>query len=99
MRLTEHAKSIIRDLAREHFGEHADIYLFGSRADDSMRGGDIDLYIDVPGVRENKARAVMKFNADLQVCLGEQRIDVIVRDGATRPLAIHEEARRTGVRL
>jgi uncharacterized protein len=59
----------------------------------------MDLYVSVPELLKNKARAVLKFNADLQVSLGEQRIDVIVRDGRTRPLPIHEEAARTGVRL
>ena len=99
MRLTEHALSVIRHLVRQHFGDKANVYLFGSRVDDTKRGGDIDLYIDIAEKLENKAGAVLQFNAQLQVSLGEQRIDVIVRDGATRPLPIHEQARRTGVRL
>ncbi len=99
MRLSASEVAVIRSLARKHFGEDANVYLFGSRVDDSKRGGDIDLYVDVPRVMENKVRAVLEFNADLQVSLREQRIDVIVRDGATRPLAIHNEARRTGVPL
>ena len=99
MRLTEHALSVIRQLVRQHVGDMANVYLFGSRVDDTKRGGDIDLYIDIAEKLENKAGAVLQFNAQLQVSLGEQRIDVIVRDGATRPLPIHEQARRTGVRL
>jgi len=99
MRLSAREVAVIRSLARRHFGEDANVYLFGSRVDDSKRGGDIDLYVDVPRVMDDKARAVLEFNADLQVSLGEQRIDVIVRDAATKPLAIHDEARRTGVCL
>jgi predicted nucleotidyltransferase len=99
MRIPSDKAEIIRSLVRKHFGDNASVYLFGSRVDDSRRGGDIDLYISVPGVLQNKARAVLKFNADLQIALGEQRIDVIVRDAATKHLAIHEEAARTGVRL
>jgi len=99
MRLHPDNAEIIRVLVRKHFGDNASVYLFGSRVDDSKRGGDIDLYVNVPEVLENKARAILKFNADLQIALGEQRIDVIVRDEATKPLAIHEEAARTGVRL
>jgi predicted nucleotidyltransferase len=99
MRLASDKAEIIRTLVRKHFGDQASVYLFGSRVDDSKRGGDIDLYVSVPDVLEDKARAMLKFNADLQIALGEQRIDVIVRDATTRPLAIHEEAARTGVRL
>lgn len=99
MRISADKAATIRALAKKHFGDDATVYLFGSRADDSRRGGDIDLYISVPEVLENKARAVLKFNADLQISLGEQRIDVIVRDARTKPLPIHEEAVRKGVRL
>lgn len=99
MRLSPDLAQKIRRLVREHFGEKASVYLFGSRVDDTKRGGDIDLYIDIPENLEDKAGVVLRFNANLQATLGEQRIDVIVRDGATKPLPIHEEARRTGVRL
>lgn len=99
MRLSPHAVAAIRSLVREHFGNKASVYLFGSRVDDTKRGGDIDLYVDIPENLEDKAGAVLRFNASLQASLGEQRIDVIVRDGATKPLPIHEEARRMGVRL
>ncbi len=99
MRLTEHAISVIRHLVRQHFGHKANVYLFGSRVDDAKRGGDIDLYVDIAETLDDKAGAVLKFNATLQATLGEQRIDVIVRDGATRSLPIHEQAKRTGVRL
>lgn len=57
------------------------------------------MYVDIAEILKDKAGAVLRFNANLQATLGEQRIDVIVRDGATKPLPIHEEARRTGVRL
>ena len=99
MRLTEHAISVIRHLVRQHFGDKANVYLFGSRVDDAKRGGDIDLYVDIAETLDDKSDAVIRFNATLQAALGEQRIDVIVRDGATRPLPIHEQAKRTGVRL
>lgn len=99
MRLTDLTVSVIRHLVRQHFGDKANVYLFGSRVDDAKRGGDIDLYVDIAETLDDKAGAVLRFNATLQAALGEQRIDVIVRDGATRPLPIHEQAKRTGVRL
>ena len=43
MRLTAEQIAAIKFLATECFGDHAIVYLFGSRADQSRRGGDIDL--------------------------------------------------------
>ena len=99
MRLPARQLTVIRDLARKHFGESAIVYLFGSRVDDARRGGDIDLFIDVPDIVRDRSAQVARYAAQLQRSLGEQRIDIIVRDGSTHPLPIHEMARRTGVRL
>ncbi len=99
MRLSSRSTSIITTLAQKHFGADASVYLFGSRADDSARGGDIDLYIEVPKELSDKFRTTNAFNAELQRMLGEQKIDVIVRDGNTVLLPIHVEARTHGVRI
>ncbi len=47
MRLTDNDKRAIKETFFEIF-EDGKIYLFGSRADDTKRGGDIDLYIPSP---------------------------------------------------
>ena len=46
MRLTPTQINIIRNATRQNFGQDALIWLFGSRVDDSRRGGDVDLYIE-----------------------------------------------------
>ncbi|MGM0477528.1 MAG: nucleotidyltransferase domain-containing protein [Pseudomonadota bacterium] len=99
MRLSERNRAIIRDTVREVVGEEADVHLFGSRTDDTGRGGDIDLLItsDTPVVeRERKALRVV---ARLQRRLGDQPIDVLIVDPDTPLQAVHREALRTGVRL
>lgn len=50
MRLTPKEAEIIRSAARQVLGAGARVYLFGSRADDAERGGDIDLYVETDDV-------------------------------------------------
>jgi predicted nucleotidyltransferase len=101
MRLTPSQVETIRDTARRCFGQDADVWLFGSRVDDTRRGGDIDLYIetdlDTPEASWDAERRVL---GALYMALGEQKIDVVVkRRGDQRQLPIFEVARAQGVHL
>ena len=62
----------------------AAVYLFGSRVDDSRRGGDIDLLVLSRriGLRE-RLRLLMK----LEDRLGAQRIDLVVEPALDDPFA------------
>ena len=62
MRLTPDEIEIIRSSARRHFGEGCTVRLFGSRVDDTLRGGDIDLHI----VAETTEQADLKHEAAFQ---------------------------------
>lgn len=99
MRLTQHTCDIIRQTVRELFGPGATVSLFGSRVDDSARGGDIDLLVETSTVVENQASAASRLAARLQMQLGDQRIDVLLLDPVTREQPIHSIARETGIRL
>lgn len=46
MRLTTSQIACIREGAAKHFGSASHVWLFGSRVDDQLRGGDTDLYIE-----------------------------------------------------
>ncbi len=46
MRLSERLRAAIVDAARHSFGD-TPVYLFGSRVNDKLKGGDIDLAISV----------------------------------------------------
>lgn len=96
MRLNEKTRAIIRDAARRYFG--ADAFLFGSRADDSRRGGDIDLYIEAALTPQEAVRARMAMLAHLYLEIGEQRIDLVLNDGR-RDDAIVRVAKRDGIKL
>lgn len=96
MRLSEHERHIIREAAAEVFGPEVLVMLFGSRVDDAKRGGDIDLFVEVPDISDILAKRT-RFAAQLQMRLGEQKIDIVVASDPSR--LVEQEARRTGVIL
>lgn len=101
MRITQTQKHIICETAEKYFGPDVHIWLFGSRANDKAKGGDIDLYIE-PSI-QNTADLVMaklQFLRDLHKKMGEQKIDVILRrlDSAL-DLSVYRIAKQTGIML
>ncbi|MGD7036928.1 nucleotidyltransferase domain-containing protein [Methylotuvimicrobium buryatense] len=48
MRLSPMQKQAICESALRYFGKEVQVWLFGSRVDDTRKGGDIDLYIETP---------------------------------------------------
>lgn len=99
MRLPEPSRKIIRDVVQEIFGADATVSLFGSRLDDSVRGGDIDLLVELQQPVVDRERKVLLLIARLQLRLGDQPIDVLALDPTTEHRPIHKQALLTGVRL
>jgi predicted nucleotidyltransferase len=95
MRLLSQEIDMIKSVIHQVFGDDARVMLFGSRVDDSQRGGDIDLYV-MPAssaLRQKKIEALVA----LKSALGDQKIDLIIAQDATR--LIEQEALTTGVFL
>jgi len=63
MRLSKRVLKILEDNIKKSFG-NVDVYLFGSRVDNTKRGGDIDLAIDsnLPREQFRKKRATFLAN-------------------------------------
>lgn len=99
MRLTPEQAHIIRDTTCEVFGPGVTVSLFGSRTNDELRGGDIDLLVESDRPIEDRFRKRLELGAKLEMRLGEQRIDILVLDPTVPPQPIHEAARRSGVPL
>ncbi len=101
MRLTPTQAETIRETARRCFGEDVEVWLFGSRVDDTRRGGDIDLYIETDlATAEASWDAERRFLGALYLALGEQKIDVVVkRRPDQKRLPIFDVARAQGVHL
>lgn len=76
MRLTDYQKESIQKVAAEIFGQSVRVSLYGSRIDDSAKGGDIDLLIsaDESGMT---ARNKILFLVELKKRIGDQKIDVV----------------------
>jgi len=94
MRLTPTEIEMIKKTFYEVFGD-GKIYLFGSRVDDSLKGGDIDLFIDT--VTTNKLQKKIEFLSALKQRIGDQKIDVVISKDYTR--LIEREALAKGIEL
>ena len=99
MRLTPEQAEIIRNAARKYFGANARIWLFGSRTDDSARGGDIDLLVEPRTSLPNPFVAAIRLEVDLQNALGDQKIDILISEADKEETPIHRIARSTGIQL
>lgn len=101
MRLTLHQIEILKSTAIDVFGPQSSLLLFGSRVDDSLLGGDIDLYIT--GFNrpvEQQLDAKLLFLVKVKQKIGEQRIDLIFAPYSNQALLpIHRIAVQTGIHL
>jgi predicted nucleotidyltransferase len=83
MRLSEREIRTIVGTVREFFGAAASVRLFGSRLDDSLRGGDIDLAIKVEHVVDRPVEQRAMIAAMLQRRLEGRSVDVVLIDPAS----------------
>ncbi len=72
------------------------IYLYGSRADDTRRGGDIDVYLQASQPIALKARLRAQYRLQ-QAC--DTRVDLLVKNPTQPALPIHQIAVARGVLL
>lgn len=99
MRLAPEEVAAIKAAARHAFGADAVVRLFGSRVDDNLRGGDIDLHVEVSADVDDEWRARCRFDDCLFARIEPQRVDVIIRR-LDRPMrGIDMVAYRDGVTL
>lgn len=95
MRLTNAQIDTIRKVTSQNFGEGALIWLFGSRLDDSKRGGDVDLYVEATHretlMSELRCKCALEDSLDLSV-------DLVVKEpGKDKPIC--NLAKAQGIRL
>jgi predicted nucleotidyltransferase len=99
MRLShEHRQTIKQTIARI-VGSDACVWLFGSRVDNSAKGGDIDLYIETNQTLPNRINTLCNLEGALVMALGDRKMDILLKDGRTADAPIFEIAKQTGVPL
>lgn len=95
MRLTASQIEIIRQAAHQNFGADASVWLFGSRVDDTRRGGDVDLYIE--STQKNTLMSELRCKITLEDRL-DLHVDLTVKEpGKDKP--IYQLAKIQGVQL
>jgi len=99
MRLTPEQVHAIRQTAQRVLGVGARVSVFGSRALDDRKGGDIDLFFEMDAALANRAITIFQLSGALTLALGDRKIDIILKDANTPPARIFEIAKRTGVLL
>lgn len=100
MRLNPEQIEAIKQETRHFFGAQAEVWLFGSRVDDTAKGGDIDLYLrHCMGDADQLAAARFAFLARLKRRIGDRKIDLVLQREDGEELPVHELARQQGVKL
>jgi len=96
MRLNEFERETIRRVTHEVAGARAQALLFGSRVQDELKGGDIDLLIELPDPGQDRFQLALDIGVRLDRALGLRKIDVLVADPSSPQEPVLIAARRTG---
>jgi len=92
MRITAVQRVQIKQQFTEILGADCELRLFGSRADDDARGGDLDLLVRSPRLLPRKVILACRLAARAERLMGGRRVDVLLVDPETALLAIHQDA-------
>ena len=90
---TQH-QSILQETQRS-FGVDSEVWLFGSRVDDTRRGGDLDLYVETTRSHPLTTELLCKISIEESLDL---HVDLVVNDNrSSKP--IFKIAKSTGIHL
>lgn len=78
MRLTEQQAEAIREVVESECGASARVKLFGSRLDDTKRGGDVDVLVELADFVERPAVLSARLSAKMSRRLEGRSVDVIL---------------------
>lgn len=96
MRLTIDQIQKIRQLAYEIAGVKSSVRVFGSRLDDSVHGGDLDLMLELTDPVENPALMAAQMSARVSRAMHGRKVDVLLSAPNLMRLPIHDVAFKEG---
>lgn len=99
MRISIEQAKLMADAARQIFGAHARLRLFGSRLDDAARGGDVDLLLESDQPVTEPALLAAKLAGKVSRQMGGRKVDVVVSAPNLQQTPLHEIAHREGILL
>jgi predicted nucleotidyltransferase len=99
MRLTPAQIDTIKSTAQAVLGEGAQVTLFGSRVDDSLKGGDVDLMVEVQQGIEAPAVVSARIASRISRFMHGRKVDVLLKAPNLLEQPIHRIASQEGVRL
>ncbi|WP_297455465.1 nucleotidyltransferase domain-containing protein [Persephonella sp.] len=97
VRLSKDVIDEIINLSKKYFGQNCRVWIFGSRADLTKKGGDIDIYIETPEYK-NILDKKLDFLVELDKKIGEQKVDLVIKPLDSQNY-ISQEAKSTGIRI
>ncbi len=103
MRVTSQQLEALKRLASQYFGEDAELWLFGSRLDDNIKGGDYDFFIETPlndtdEIVDRKIKLIAQLQSSYP--FEDEKIDIIVkRRNSTFEMPIYQVIKQEGVRV
>lgn len=96
MRLTDDQAQAIRLIALQLAGNDVRVRVFGSRLDDTARGGDLDLMLELPEPVDNPALLAARFSAKVIRLMQGRKVDVLLAAPNLMRLPIHDIAFEEG---
>lgn len=97
IRLTGAEVASIKRIVAERFGPSATVRVFGSRTRLDVRGGDLDLLVEVPEPVDEAV--VIRAGAEIEAALDELSTDLILRPLSRPPSRIERVAAETAILL
>lgn len=99
MRLSPAQVEVIRQVTREVVGPSARVVLFGSRTDDALRGGDVDLMIELEDEVVEPALVMARIASRISRRMDGRKVDVLLKAPNLSIQPIHAVAEQTGIVL
>jgi uncharacterized protein len=99
MRLTPAQIDAIKSTATAVLGEGAQVTLFGSRVNDTAKGGDVDLMIEVLQDLADPAVMSVRIASKVSRAMHGRRVDVLLKAPNLLEQPIHRIAAHQGIAL